>query len=90
MWVSVHTQTCITYIYQKAHLKVQLLCRRGDRWLSPHPRLDKHHCIGMLKNDDAKVKEEQELDQSSAQEVCYQGHKLPNSFEMKFPKVIKD
>lgn len=44
----------------------------------------------MLKNDDAKVKEEPELDQSSEQEVCYQGHKLPNSFEMKFPKVIKD
>lgn len=44
----------------------------------------------MLKNDDARVKEEQELDQSSAQEVCYQGHIRPNSFEMKFPKVIKD
>lgn len=44
----------------------------------------------MLKNDHARVKEEQELVQSSAQEVCYQGHNLPNTFEMKFPEVIKD
>lgn len=37
----------VTYIYQMVHLKVQLFCTSGHRWLSSHSRHDKHLCIGM-------------------------------------------